>query len=103
MAKGSVPTERLQFRFSIQRAELLFVRTPKFILTIMKLLQRVFLLCTASMAGFVLSGCPLLMIGGLGYTGYQYHEKEGVFAPGQPLGGQVPDDQCRVPGPRAWM
>jgi len=40
-----------------------------------------------------LSGCPLLFIGGLGYTGYQYHEKEGVFAPGQPLGGPLPEDQ----------
>ncbi len=39
----------------------------------------------------VLSGCTALMIGGLAYTGYQYHEKEGVFAPGQPLGGPAPD------------
>lgn len=31
------------------------------------------------------------MIGSLGYTGYQYKEKEGVFAPGQPLGGGAPE------------
>ena len=37
-----------------------------------------------------LSGCPLLFVGSLAYTGYQYHEKEGVFAPGQPLGGPAP-------------
>ena len=40
-----------------------------------------------------LCGCPLLMIGGFAYTGYQYHEKEGVFAPGQPLGGPAPAGQ----------
>jgi len=40
----------------------------------------------------LLSGCPLLFIGSLGYTGYQYHEKEGIFAPGQPLGGPAPED-----------
>jgi hypothetical protein len=40
-----------------------------------------------------LSGCPLLFVGSLAYTGYQYHEKEGVFAPGQPLGGPAPAGQ----------
>lgn len=50
------------------------------------------------LAGVVLSGCPLLFIGGLGYTGYQYHEKEGVFAPGQPLGGPAPDDKDSTGG-----
>jgi hypothetical protein len=44
-------------------------------------------------AGVLLSGCPLLMIGSLGYSGYQYKEKEGVFAPGQALGGPAPDDK----------
>jgi hypothetical protein len=46
----------------------------------------------------LLSGCPLLMIGGFAYTGYQYHEKEGVFAPGQPLGGPAPADQDEAKG-----
>jgi len=58
----------------------------------MKLSNGAFLALTLSMA-VVVSGCPLLFIGGLGYTGYQYHEKEGVFAPGQPLGGPAPDDK----------
>jgi hypothetical protein len=41
----------------------------------------------------MLSGCPLLAVAGFGYSGYQYHEKEGVFAPGQPLGGPGPADK----------
>lgn len=52
----------------------------------------IFLLAGLALCVF-LYGCPLLFIGGLGYTGYQYHEKEGVFAPGQPLGGPAPADQ----------
>jgi hypothetical protein len=41
----------------------------------------------------MLSGCPYLAVAGFGYSGYQYHEKEGVFAPGQPLGGSAPADK----------
>ena len=58
----------------------------------MKLSSGVFLVLVLGIA-VVVSGCPLLFIGGLGYTGYQYHEKEGVFAPGQPLGGPAPEDK----------
>jgi len=49
----------------------------------------------AALATFatLLSGCVLLPIAGFGYSGYQYHEKEGVFAPGQPLGGPAPDNK----------
>lgn len=57
----------------------------------MKISRDVLLVCALGLAGVVLSGCPLLMIGSLGYSGYQYHEKEGVFAPGQPLGGPAPE------------
>jgi hypothetical protein len=59
----------------------------------MKLSKSVFLVFAFGLAGVVLSGCPLLMIGSLGYSGYQYHEKEGVFAPGQALGGAAPDNK----------
>jgi hypothetical protein len=45
------------------------------------------------MVSAVLSGCILVPIAGFGYTGYQYHEKEGVFAPGQPLGGPAAADK----------
>jgi len=44
-------------------------------------------------ASALLGGCVLIPIAGFGYTGYQYHEKEGVFAPGQPLGGPAPGDK----------
>ncbi len=44
-----------------------------------------------------LQGC-IIPILGFGYTGYQYHEKEGVFAPGQPLGGAAPDDKSASNG-----
>ena len=37
------------------------------------------------------------MIGSLGYTGYQYHKKEGVFAPGQVFGGPAPEDKDKKP------
>ena len=53
------------------------------------------LLLAAGLVATALAGCfsPLLFLGGLGYSGYQYHEKEGVFAPGQVLGGPAPDDK----------
>lgn len=57
----------------------------------MKSLQRTFLVSVLAASAMVLSGCPLLFVGSMGYTGYQYHEKEGVFAPGQALGGPGPE------------
>jgi len=51
------------------------------------------LLAAIATAATLLSGCVLIPVAGFGYTGYQYHEKEGVFAPGQPLGGPAPADQ----------
>jgi hypothetical protein len=60
-------------------------------LNIMKFSKEILLVLVLAVAGVCLSGCPLLMIGSLGYTGYQYKEKEGVFAPGQPLGGPAPE------------
>ena len=58
----------------------------------MNLSKHIFLVAAVAIFCTFLSGCFLLMLGSLGYTGYQYHEKEGVFAPGQPLGGLAPDD-----------
>jgi hypothetical protein len=63
----------------------------------MKFLTRVLGFLALGAISILLSGCLPLMIGSLGYTGYQYHEKEGVFAPGQPLGGPAPDDQNKKP------
>jgi hypothetical protein len=65
----------------------------------MKFCKRAFLVLALGAISLGLVGCfsPLLFVGGLGYTGYQYHEKEGVFAPGQPLGGPAPDDQNKKP------
>jgi hypothetical protein len=62
----------------------------------MKVLREVFLFATVAIVSALLSGCfsPLLFLAGLGFTGYQYHEKEGVFAPGQPLGGPAPAGQA---------
>ena len=57
----------------------------------MKFSKPVFLVLALGVASVFLSGC-LLMVGSLGYTGYQYKEKEGVFAPGQPLGGSAPEN-----------
>ncbi|HLI78749.1 MAG TPA: hypothetical protein VKV03_02135 [Candidatus Binataceae bacterium] len=58
----------------------------------MNVSRRILLLLAAGLVATALAGCfsPLLFLGGLGFTGYQYHEKEGVFAPGQPLGGPAP-------------
>ena len=50
-------------------------------------------IAAAAIACIVLQACVLIPIAGFGYTGYQYHEKEGVFAPGQPLGSPAPDDK----------
>lgn len=58
----------------------------------MKLTKDMLVIATLGILCVSLYGCPLLMIGGLGYTGYQYHEKEGIFAPGQVLGGPAPAD-----------
>ncbi len=63
----------------------------------MKIWNAVLLVFALGLAGIALSGCPLLMIGSLGYTGYQYHEKEGVFAPGQVFGGPAPEDKDKKP------
>lgn len=59
----------------------------------MKFLYSSLLLVALSLGAATLSGCPLLAVAGFGYSGYQYHEKEGVFAPGQPLGGSAPADK----------
>jgi hypothetical protein len=56
----------------------------------MRLSKNVLLIAALAMFSALLSGCVLIPIAGFGYTGYQYHEKEGVFAPGQPLGGPAP-------------
>ena len=56
-------------------------------------MREIFFVAVLAIAGAFLSGCPLLFIGSLGYTGYQYHEKKGMFAPGQPLGGPAPEGQ----------
>jgi len=59
----------------------------------MKYSKNALVIATLAIFGLLLSGCVLVPIAGFGYTGYQYHEKEGVFAPGQPLGGPAPDDK----------
>ena len=59
----------------------------------MKFSKDIFLIATIALAGALLQGCVLIPIAGFGYSGYQYHEKEGVFAPGQPLGGPAPEDK----------
>jgi hypothetical protein len=56
----------------------------------MRLSKNVVLIAAIAIFSAFLSGCVLIPIAGFGYTGYQYHEKEGVFAPGQPLGGPGP-------------
>jgi len=59
----------------------------------MKFSKALFLFAAIAISSTVLSGCILIPVAGFGYTGYQYKEKEGVFAPGQPLGGPDPADQ----------
>ncbi len=56
----------------------------------MKFLKDILLIAAVAISSALLSGCVLIPIAGFGYTGYQYKEKEGVFAPGQPLGGPAP-------------
>jgi hypothetical protein len=58
--------------------------------SLLKFSRDIFVLAATAIAATFLSGCILIPIAGFGYTGYQYHEKEGVFAPGQPLGGGSP-------------
>lgn len=60
---------------------------------IMKSAKNFFTTIAIAISSAMLSGCVLIPIAGFGYTGYQYHEKEGVFAPGQPLGGPGPADK----------
>ena len=45
----------------------------------MRFFRRVFLSVAIVLASALLAGCPLLMIGGLGYSGYQYEKGEGPF------------------------
>jgi len=59
----------------------------------MRLSKNIFLMGTIAISAALLQGCVLIPIAGFGYTGYQYHEKEGVFAPGQPLGGPAPENK----------
>lgn len=58
----------------------------------MKFSKSVFLIAAVATAASLLQGCIIPVLG-FGYTGYQYEEKKGVFAPGQPLGGPAPDDK----------
>jgi hypothetical protein len=64
----------------------------------MKFSKAIFLIAAIALAPALLGGCILIPIAGFGYTGYQYKEKEGVFAPGQPLGGSAPDDKSASSG-----
>lgn len=59
---------------------------------IMRLSKDIVLIAAIAILSALLQGCILIPIAGFGYTGYQYHEKEGVFAPGQALGGPAPED-----------
>jgi len=58
----------------------------------MKSAKSIFVIAVVAMAASMLQGCIIPVLG-FGYTGYQYEEKKGVFAPGQPLGGPAPDDK----------
>jgi predicted small secreted protein len=58
----------------------------------MKFSKAIVLIAAVVLSSALLQGCILIPIAGFGYTGYQYKEKEGVFAPGQPLGGSAPAD-----------
>ena len=58
----------------------------------MRFSKTVIIVLALTMGSALLQGC-IIPILGFGYTGYQYHEKEGVFAPGQPLGGSAPADK----------
>ena len=51
------------------------------------------MILAVAIAATLAPACILIPVAGFGYTGYQYHEKEGVFAPGQPLGGSAPADK----------
>ncbi len=46
----------------------------------MRFAKGVFLTAALAIAALWLSGCLLLTVGGLGYTGYQYENGEGPFA-----------------------
>ncbi len=63
----------------------------------MKFSKDIFLIAAIAIFATFLQGC-IIPILGFGYTGYQYKEKEGVFAPGQPLGGPAPDDKNDTSG-----
>ena len=64
----------------------------------MKFLKDILLIAAVAISPALLSGCVLIPIAGFGYTGYQYKEKEGVFAPGQPLGGPAPSGNNNTSG-----
>lgn len=55
----------------------------------MKFSKDILLIAAIAMFASFLQGC-IIPILGFGYTGYQYEEKKGVFAPGQALGGSAP-------------
>ncbi len=46
----------------------------------MRFLRGAFFAAAVAVAALWLSGCLLLTLGGLGYTGYQYEKGEGPFA-----------------------
>ena len=62
-------------------------------ISVTTIVSAAFKFAAAVLASVVLQGCLLIPIAGFGYTGYQYKEKEGVFAPGQPLGGSAPQNK----------
>ena len=51
------------------------------------------MILAVALAATLAPACVLIPVAGFGYTGYQYEEKKGVFAPGQPLGGSAPADK----------
>jgi hypothetical protein len=60
----------------------------------MKFSKDIFVIAAVAISVAFLEGCLIPLLG-FGYSGYQYHEKEGVFAPGQPLGGPAPADSSK--------
>ena len=56
----------------------------------MRFTKTALIVLALALASTLAPACVLIPVAGFGYTGYQYEEKKGVFAPGQPLGGPAP-------------